>query len=135
MRKSLGSILAAGALCLVAPGIARAQSAGGMAMHAPTGEDVTITGTVIDVSCKFGQGLSGDQHVMCSQICADRGLPLAILGTDGKLYIPTSAGMPGDGQNARLREFAEQRVTIRGKAFRAAGATAVQIATITPART
>lgn len=100
------------------------------AMQAPQGKEVTITGTVIDVSCKFGQGLSGAEHRMCTEVCADKGIPLAILGSDGKLYIPTSAGMPGDGQNARLKPFSEQQVTVRGKAFSAGGAQAIQIESI-----
>ncbi|TFH60382.1 MAG: hypothetical protein E4G90_09980 [Gemmatimonadales bacterium] len=99
-------------------------------MKAPEGKEVTITGTVIDVSCKFGQGLSGAEHRMCSQVCADKGIPLAILGSDGKLYIPTSASMPGEGSNARLKEFAELEVTVKGKAFMAGGATAIQISSI-----
>lgn len=111
-----------------APGIASAQ--GGQMGKPPEGKDATITGTVIDVSCKFGQGLSGDSHRMCGQVCADRGIPLAILGSDGQLYIPTTAAMPGEGQNARLREYAEQTVTVSGKVFRAAGANAIQIASI-----
>jgi hypothetical protein len=96
----------------------------------PQSENVTIRGVVVDVSCKFGQGLTGDQHRMCAQACADRGIPLAILADDGTLYIPTSAAMPGDGQNGRLKEFAEQRVTVKGKAFKAGGARALEIETI-----
>lgn len=130
MLKHLRMIV--GAVSIGLPSLAAAQSGGQMA--SPVGRDITVSGTVIDISCKFGQGLTGADHRMCSQICADRGLPLAILTDDGKLYIPTSAGMPGDGQNARLREYGEQRVTVTGKAFPAAGATAIQIAKITVGR-
>jgi len=118
--------LVIGAL-LTAPGVAYGQSMGAT----PKGSDVTVRGVVVDVSCKFGQGLSGSEHRMCAQVCADRGIPLAILADDGTLFIPTSAAMPGDGQNARLKEFAEQRVTVTGTAFGAGGAKALQIATIT----
>ena len=111
---------------LAAPAPARAQAMGAP----PQGENVTVSGVVVDVSCKFGQGLAGDQHRMCAQVCADRGIPLAILTDDGTLYIPTSAAMPGDAQNARLKDFAEQRVTVKGKAFKAGGARAIQIASI-----
>jgi len=119
----------AGLLALVllaAPGTAQGQGMGAR----PQGTDVTVSGVVVDVSCKFGQGLTGDQHRMCAQVCSDRGIPLAILTDDGTLYIPTSAAMPGDGQNGRLKEFAEQRVTVKGKAFSAGGARAIEIATI-----
>ena len=119
---SVAGTLALGALF---PAGAAAQ-----AMKAPPSREATITGTVIDVSCKFGQGLSGADHKMCTEVCADKGIPLAILGSDGKLYIPTSAAMPGDGQNARLKPFAEQQVTVRGKIFDAGGAQAIQIESI-----
>jgi hypothetical protein len=118
------TVVAAG-LSLAGAGTAAAQG-----MQTPKGTQRTITGTVVDVSCKFGQGLSGNDHRMCAQVCADKGIPLAILGSDGKLYIPTSAAMPGDGQNARLKEFAEQEVTVTGTVFSASGAEAIQIASI-----
>jgi hypothetical protein len=117
----------AGGLSLAGAGIARAQA---MPMEHPKGSQRTISGTVVDLSCKFGQGLSGDSHRQCAQICADKGIPLAILGKDGKLYIPTSTAMPGEGQNERLKEFAEQQVTVTGTVFPAAGANAIQIASI-----
>ena len=112
-------------LSLAAAGAATAQ-----AMRHPTGAKRTISGTVVDVSCKFGLGLSGDSHRMCAQVCADKGIPLAILGTDGKLYLPTSQAMPGDAQNGRLKEFAEQQVTVTGTVFEAGGANAIWIDTV-----
>jgi len=117
----------AGGLSLAGAGVAVGQA---MPMEHPKGSQRTITGTVVDVSCKFGQGLSGDSHRQCAQICADKGIPLAILAKDGKLYIPMSTAMPGDGQNGRLKEFAEQQVTVTGTVFPAAGANAIQIASI-----
>ena len=122
---SIGA-LAAG-LSLAGAGTVAAQA--GQMQH-PTGTKRTISGTVVDVSCRFGQGLSGDSHRMCAQVCADKGIPLAILGSDGKLYIPTSPNMPGDGQNDKLKEFAEQQVTVTGTVFPAGGANAIQIATV-----
>jgi hypothetical protein len=100
----------------------------------PQGVERTINGTVVDVSCKFGHGLSGPDHLMCAQVCADKGIPLAILGDDGKLYVPVSAGMPGDNTNPTLRPHAEQKVTVKGTVFAAGGANAIRIASITPAR-
>ncbi len=120
---SITAVAAGLSLAGVTPGAAQGA-------QAPRGAQRTITGTVIDVSCKFGQGLSGDSHRMCAQVCADKGVPLAILGSDGKLYVPTSAAMPGEGQNSRLKEFAEQEVTVTGLVFDAAGANAIQIASI-----
>lgn len=123
-------IASVGVLALAVSGPLHAQEREKMAMKAPPSKETTVTGTVVDVSCKFGQGLTGQEHRMCAQVCADRGIPLAILTEDGKLYLPTSASMPGDGQNDRLKEFAEQRVTVSGKVFDAAGANAIQIASL-----
>lgn len=127
MLKRILSTLSTGALLVVAmPVLAHAQQ---MA-SAPPGTQKTVTGTVIDVSCKFGQGLSGKDHTMCAQVCADKGIPLAILGDDGKLYVPVSASMPGEGSNQQLKPYAEQKVTVKGTVFAAGGANAIQIASI-----
>jgi hypothetical protein len=127
LGSTLGTLLA---IAVSAPTTLQAQ---GQQMKAPTSREATVTGTVIDVSCKFGQGLTGADHRMCAQVCSDKGLPLAILGNDGKLYIPTSSAMPGDPQNGRLKEVAEQKVTVKGKVFAAGGAQAIQIASISGA--
>jgi hypothetical protein len=111
--------------------LAGARTAAAQAMQHPTGTTRTISGTVVDVSCKFGQGLSGDAHRMCAQICAGKGIPLALSGSDGKLYLPTSPNMPGDGQNDKFKDFAEQQVTVTGTVFDAGGANVIQIATVT----
>jgi len=124
---AVAAILVAG---VSAPRAAHAQ----MMDKAPASRQASVTGTVVDVSCKFGQGLSGADHKMCAEVCSDRGIPLAILGNDGKLYVPTSAAMPGDAQNSRLKPFAEQKVKVTGKVFAAAGANAIQIATIESAK-
>ena len=125
-------------LAVVIPAAAFAQSGNmegqkGM-MKAPASKQVTITGTVVDVSCKFGQGLGGADHKMCAEVCSDRGLPLAVLGDDGKLYIPASPAMPGDPQNNQLKPFAEKKVKISGRAFAAGGAQAIQITSIAAAQ-
>ena len=121
------ALIAVGTATLASAGTASAQQ---MAMKKPASTQKTINGTVVDVSCKFGQGLTGADHRMCAQVCADKGIPLGILGTDGKLYIPTSEAMPGEAQNARLKDFAEQEVTVSGAVFNAGGANAIQIASI-----
>ena len=127
MRRIITSLGVGAFMALALPAVAQAQMPMG---EKPKGKEVTITGTVIDLSCKFRHGLSGEQHRMCAQVCADKGVPLAILGTDGTLYIPVSEGMPGESQNARLKEHAEHQVTVKGTVFDAGGAKAIQIASI-----
>ena len=114
-------------LGLVAPAPGSAQQ---MQLEHPKGTKQTIAGTVIDVSCRFGQGLSGASHRECAQVCAGRGIPLAILGSDGKLYVPASPSMPGDGQNDRLKEYAEQQVRVTGTVFPAGSANVIWIESV-----
>ncbi len=125
LKRTLMGVGAAALLAL--PSVAQAQ----MDMpKAPEGHKATITGTVIDVSCKFRHNLTGEGHRMCAQVCADKGIPLAILTSDGKLYMPITDAMPGDGSNAQLKPFAEQKVRITGMVYDAGGANAVVITEI-----
>jgi hypothetical protein len=128
LKRILTGLGVAACLAIALPAVAQAQE---MKMgHAPEGKEATVSGTVIDVSCKFRHGLSGAEHRMCAQVCADKGVPLAILTDDGKLVVPVSAGMPGGNESMRLKEFAEQQVTVTGTVFKAGGAMAIEIASI-----
>lgn len=123
--KRILATLGVGAFLMAVPSLANAQMG-----NAPKGKEATISGTVIDVSCKFRHGLSGADHRMCAQVCADKGIPLAILADDGTLYVPVSEGMPGESQNERLKAHAEHKVTVKGTVFEAGGAKAIQIASV-----
>ncbi len=125
MKRFISSLGALAVVAIMLPAAASAQMP-----EPPEGEEATITGTVIDLSCRFRHNLTGNDHRMCAQVCADRGIPLAILGNDGTLYMPVSAGMPGDDQNARLKEFAEQEVRVSGTVFEAGGAKAIEIESV-----
>jgi hypothetical protein len=113
MSKVFKSLLTLAALTLAVSGGLEAQQA--------TGESVTITAQVIDLSCKVAHDLSGAEHRMCSQVCSDRGVPLALLGSDGQIYVPVSEAMPGSSENAQLREYAEETVTVTGRVVQRGG--------------
>ena len=119
-------IIALAAVALVAaatPALAQEHAA------APAGRQATITGTVVDVSCLVGSGATGDAHRNCAQACADAGLPLAILSSDGNIYMAL-ASAPAQGTNARLREHAEHRVTVTGTVLESHGVHGIKIETI-----
>ena len=103
--------------------IAGAQSP----MQSQQGTPLTFTGTVIDVSCKIVNNAGGADHVMCAQTCADKGQPLALLAADSTFYLPVNSGMGTDGENKRLRPFAEQRVSVTGRVIKRAGMNAIVI--------
>lgn len=85
------------------------------------GDTVEFTAQVVDLSCKVVHGLSGADHRMCAQVCADQGIPLGLLSEDGTFYVPLSEGMPGTGANAQLKPHAEHTVKVKGRVVKQAG--------------
>src|SRR6266536_1794019 len=82
--------------------------------HAATpGNEMTITGQVVDLNCNTTNGASGAGHKACAQACAKAGVPLGILASDGTIYVPVSS-KPGDPQNSKLEQYAEGKVKVTG---------------------
>src|SRR5881394_905282 len=99
---------------------------------AAAASDMTITGQVVDVNCFTTMGASGAGHKACATACAKAGVALAILSSDGTLYMPVSA-KPGDPQNSRLSPFAEGKVKVTGTHRMASGMHTIEIKTIAAA--
>jgi hypothetical protein len=95
------------------------------------GSDIELTGQVIDVNC-YSTGVSGPGHKQCAQACANAGVPLAILGRDGNIYIPISSKAL-EPQNARLLAFAEATVKVKGVHRFANGLHTIEIQSVAPA--
>jgi predicted lipoprotein with Yx(FWY)xxD motif len=93
------------------------------------GDQVTLTGHVIDVYCYSTMGAKGESHKACATACAKAGEPLAILTSDGTVYMPVS-NKPGDPQNPRLLPFVEGEVTVTGLHRLVNGLHTIQIQTI-----
>lgn len=85
-------------------------------------EPQTVTAKVVDMACYINAGLTGDDHKMCSEVCAKAGVPLVFLTDEGGILLPTGMGMPSTGQNEKLLEFAEQKVAVTGPLMERAGA-------------
>lgn len=93
------------------------------------GDEVTITGSVVDVNCYTTNNASGAAHKGCAEACAKAGVPLAILSTDGTIYMAVSA-KAGDNQNPRLIPFAEGKVKVTGTHRMVNGLHTIEIKTI-----
>ena len=115
------SVLALFALPLAAQGHAEAA-----------GNDMTITGQVVDLNCHTTNGLSGPTHKACAQACAKQGVPLGILASDGTIYLPVSS-KPGDPQNSKLEPYAEGKVKVTGKHRMVSGLHTIEIKTVSAA--
>src|SRR5213594_4618340 len=99
---------------------------------ATAGNEVTISGQVIDLNCHTTNGASGPAHKACAQACAKAGVPLGILASDGTIYVPVSS-KPGDPQNSKLDKFAESKVTVTGTHRMVGGLHTIEIKTVAAA--
>ena len=115
------------ALAIAALALLSARPASAQEMEIAEGEEVEFTAQVVDMSCAIVFNLSGEDHEICSLVCAENGIPLGLLSEDGVFYLPVSKGMPGTGANEMLKEHAEQKVKVRGTVIQRGGVNTIII--------
>jgi len=123
MKKTTIAGVLGGIAILVAAGIAARPQ-----------KSVTVEGYVLDSACAFTKGLEKPISRDCAVACAKEGSQLVILAKDGAIYWPIDSAMPAKGQNARLLEFAGNRVKATGKLYERGGSHALVIETIAAAK-
>ncbi|MDH3732347.1 MAG: hypothetical protein OEU54_02390 [Gemmatimonadota bacterium] len=93
-------------------------------------EAITITAEVVDLVCYLNMGVKGESHRECAQVCADAGLALGFLGSDGQIYLASGQGMPAAATNPQLRPHAEHTVEVTGMLHERSGARSIVIESI-----
>lgn len=126
MRKAALTALSLGIMALAA----NPASAQMMPEVAEDAHEVSFTATVVDLSCKVVYGLTGEDHRMCAQVCADNGIPLGLVTADGEFYLPVTTAMPGMDLNVELKAHAEHQVKVTGKVIERAGMSTIIIESI-----
>jgi hypothetical protein len=94
----------------------------------------TVTGKLIDESCyAHDKTATGNDHKMggkdvagCAEMCAKKGMPVALLTSDGKVYT-VKGGLAAD-NNAKLVAHMGHTVSITGDVATANGATTISAA-------
>jgi hypothetical protein len=79
------------------------------------GEEATLRGEVVEISCYSRQGVAkgtGAAHVSCAIDCAKQGKPLGLL-TDGDGLFRL-IGAYADNNNAKLLPFIGKQVEVKG---------------------
>jgi hypothetical protein len=71
---------------------------------------------------------SGPEHEKCARVCAKKGIPLAIVDGDGKVWLPLGADHKNP--NLPLMPFIEKKVKVTGTAVDRGGLTGIAIKTI-----
>jgi type 1 fimbria pilin len=123
MKKTTIAAVLGGMAILVAAGIAARPQ-----------KSVTVEGYVLDSACAFTKGLEKPISRDCAVACAKEGSQLVILTKEGAIYWPIDSATPAKGQNARLLEFAGNRVKATGKLYERGGSHALVIETIAAAK-
>ena len=113
---------------------------GGMAILVAAGiaarpqKSVTVEGYVLDSACAFTKGLEKPISRDCAVACAKEGSQLVILTKEGAIYWPIDSATPAKGQNAKLLEFAGNRVKATGKLYDRGGSHAIVLDTVAAAK-
>jgi len=93
---------------------------------------ITVIGTVVDTGCYMVHDGIGSDHEECAKECANKGIPLAILDTSGKVYLPL--GVDHANPNTLLMPFIEKKVKVTGTSVERGGLTGISIKTIEAAK-
>ncbi|WP_114752363.1 hypothetical protein [Pleomorphovibrio marinus] len=90
------------------------------------GEEVEVSGEVLDLSCYMASGAKGEGHKECAASCINNGMPIGLLGADGKVYL-----LIEDHKNKepyqQLKKHAAEQVAVSGKFFEREGMPAIVI--------
>ncbi len=95
----------------------------------PQSNEMTLTGTVIDLNCYVAGGAMGANHKGCAEACAKAGVQLGILGSDGTIYVPVSS-KPADPTNPKLIPSAETKVKVTGTHRMTNGLHTIEVKTV-----
>jgi hypothetical protein len=90
------------------------------------GEEITVSGEVLDLSCYMASGAKGEGHKGCAEKCINNGMPFGLLTSDGKVYL-----LVEDHKNASpyqsLKDLAAEQVSVTGKHFERNGMSGIVI--------
>jgi len=87
------------------------------AVSAATPQRVKVTGEVIDSWCYLSEIMypEGTAHHQCAIWCAAGGIPVGLLGEDGKVYIILKTGDDtGNVANPAVLEMQSRKVSVDG---------------------
>ncbi len=93
---------------------------------------VTIKGEIVDTGCYISHGAMGEKHMKCATTCIANGMPMALLTTDGKLYLLTLNHDNADPYN-KCKEMAAATVEITGVVSERNGVKAIDVTGVKPA--
>ncbi len=92
----------------------------------------SVVGEVVDISCWMKDGLRGDGHRRCAEMCGESGLPMGILEKrKGRVTLFIAFGTKaGEPINKALLPHVSETVRVKGQVTRKSGCYAIWIESI-----
>jgi len=120
----LGLVIAAGAFAAE-----KTKDAG----HSTAGmKATTMTGEILDAGCYVAHGAMGAKHAECALKCAANGMPLMIMGKDGKAILLTPNHDNPDPYE-QLKKLAGSSATVTGTMAERGGVKAIDVTAVAAA--
>ncbi len=76
-------------------------------------DNTTITGELVDMNCYMAHGAHGDDHKSCAAACIKGGAPMAVLTSDGKLYLLVADHGKKDAYD-EAKNYPAQQISVSG---------------------
>lgn len=93
----------------------------------------SVTGEVIETSCYVRTGARGESHAKCAELCARRGIPLAILEEDADRVVWIAGEDHMTSANEALLPWIARKVTVTGRWIERSGVRMLVLDSIAPA--
>jgi hypothetical protein len=112
------------------PAVPSVYSQGNMKTVSTKEKTVTITGEVIGLNCylKAGSMATGSKHKECALTCAKAGGMLAILTSEGTIYVPVVA--KGTNPDTELMNYVADKVEVTGEVHDRGNMKGIEISSI-----
>lgn len=91
--------------------------------------DVTVQGEIVDLSCYMARGSRGAAHKSCAQMCAKKGVPIAVLTEGGELFLLLDDHNNPDPYDA-AKKLAGERAEVSGKKFSKQGIASIVVGSV-----
>jgi len=122
----LGLVIAAGAFA--------AEKTKDMGHSTAGMKSTTVTGENLDAGCYVAHGAMGAKHAECALKCASNGMPLMIMGKDGKAILLTPNHDNPDPYN-QLKTMAGSSAPVTGTVAERGGVKAIDVTAVAAATT
>jgi hypothetical protein len=96
------------------------------------GKAATVTGEVVDTGCYLGHASRGAAHASCALKCVKAGMPMALLTSNGTLYLVTMNHDNPDPYH-RLQDLAGKNVAVTGSFITRNGMKGIDVTSVKPA--